>query len=348
MMHLIKTITFRLVLFIWIAVCVIHFLVLYFVFHITMGISLSDSLIYNLLLLVAGSGFWYMVKYAGEPSAWKLRQAGYFLAGIIFLVAFWLMAGYMILFSIFEDNLFYAKFLTGSLLFRGITGMLAGTVMVMVFFLLLRGKELDAKALREAQLENSLRQTELNMLRSQIRPHFLFNALNSVNSLTLSDPPRARDMIVKLSEYFRFSLGMRDEQLIRLKDEIYYTGLYLEIEKVRFGDKLITECNIPDEMQEMKIPALILQPLVENAVKYGAYESLETCSINISASTEGEILRVKVWNSTETAPASTVGTGTGLRNTLERMKLVYGDSSLLKYNRTDQSFEVTLEIPQIS
>ena len=183
------------------------------------------------------------------------------------------------------------------------------------------------------------------MLRSQINPHFLFNSLNSISSLTVTDPEKARNMVIKLSEFMRYALSRKDEQPVSLQSELENLRLYLDIEKVRFGDKLTTEENIEAECLDFKIPVMLLQPLYENAVKHGVYESTESVRIITQAKIIDGYIEIIIKNNYDPAPSSRKGTGTGLLNVTRRLELFYGNKASIKTPKENGIYTVTLYIP---
>src|SRR5205085_9605400 len=126
---------------------------------------------------------------------------------------------------------------------------------------------LAMEASREAALQ--ARDAELRALKSQINPHFLFNCLNSISALTTTDPAKARDMCVRLSDFLRNTLGLGERESIAWLDELELARTYLEVEKVRFGARLRVEMDIEEACSECQVPPLVLQPLVENAIRHG-------------------------------------------------------------------------------
>jgi LytS/YehU family sensor histidine kinase len=191
-----------------------------------------------------------------------------------------------------------------------------------------------------------VREGELKMLRSQINPHFLFNSLNSVSSLTVTDPLKAREMIVKLSDFMRYSLSSRNEQPVTMKTEMESLRLYLQIEKVRFGDRLVIEEDIEEECLAALMPGMLLQPLYENAVKHGVYESTEEVVIRTSVKKGNDMVVISVSNNVDTDSVVTKkGAGIGLKNVSSRLELFFGDTGQLNINRTDDSFNVTVRFP---
>ena len=148
----------------------------------------------------------------------------------------------------------YAAYWDETFPYRIGTGVFIYGLIILTYYLFVSLSNLSEKNAKEARLESLVRETELKMLRSQINPHFLFNSLNSISSLTITDPEKARDMVVKLSEFMRYALSRKDELPVSLQNELDNLRLYLEIEKVRFGDKLITEETIEEECLDFKIP----------------------------------------------------------------------------------------------
>ena len=207
--------------------------------------------------------------------------------------------------------------------------------------------ELEAKNLNETKLNLLVKESELNVLRSQLNPHFLFNSLNSISSLTISDPETARDMIIKLSEFLRYALRHSEREKTRFSDEIKNIELYLQIEKIRFGEKLIFEKEIGKGCEQGLIPNMILQPLFENAVKHGVYESTEPITIRMSCEGVARNMEIRIRNNFDSSQVSRKGAGIGLRNVRNRLMLIYGRDDLVQIHKSENEFEVKLQIPQI-
>jgi LytS/YehU family sensor histidine kinase len=205
---------------------------------------------------------------------------------------------------------------------------------------------LQEKRDRENRLQTLLKEAELNLLRSQIRPHFLFNSLNSISSLTMTDPGKAQEMVIKLSSFMRYSLDTKDNTMSNLEKELYHTELYLDIEKVRFGKRLQVEKHIEDGALGWTMPAMILQPLIENAVKYGIYESTDISRITIDARVSQGYLIIRIGNPFDENSSQHKGTGTGIRNIELRLKHLYGRQDLLKIYKSKEYFEIELKIPE--
>jgi LytS/YehU family sensor histidine kinase len=257
-----------------------------------------------------------------------------------------LYLGYIILKVILESQEAYFTFLNDSFVARVATGILYYGVTLLIYHLFIYGKELEAKKLNEANLNLLVKESELNVLRSQLNPHFLFNSLNSISSLTISDPETARDMIIKLSEFLRYALKHGEREKTRFSEEIKNIELYLQIEKIRFGEKLVFEKEISEQCEEGLIPNMILQPLFENAVKHGVYESTQPITIHMSCEHSEEGMRINIRNNFDPGQVSRKGAGIGLKNVRNRLLLIYGKDDLMQSRKNDNEFNVQLIIPQ--
>jgi LytS/YehU family sensor histidine kinase len=200
---------------------------------------------------------------------------------------------------------------------------------------------------RKKDAEALNREAELIALRRQLQPHFLFNSLNSISALVGTRPEEARNMIHQLSDFLRGTIRKDDDQLLTLGEELQHLQLYLDIEKVRFGHRLITSIHTSEESDRMKLPALILQPIVENAIKFGLYDITGDVKIIIFAKSEGQELHVTVQNpfDAETARPQK-GTGFGLDSVQRRLYLLYARTDLLATSASGNLFTTQIKIPQ--
>lgn len=200
---------------------------------------------------------------------------------------------------------------------------------------------------RKADAEKLAKEAELFKLRQQMQPHFLFNSLNSINALIGSRPAEARKMVQQLSDFLRGTLKKEETQWVVLKEELQYLQLYLEIEKVRFGNRLETNIETNEMVEQMKMPALLLQPVVENAIKFGLYDTTGDTVIHISATKEDNELVVKVCNPFDPETSTPKqGTGFGLKSIQRRLYLLFGRSDLLVTEAKDNIFITIVRIPQ--
>jgi LytS/YehU family sensor histidine kinase len=184
-------------------------------------------------------------------------------------------------------------------------------------------------------------------LRQQMQPHFLFNSLNSINALIGTRPEEARKMVQQLSDFLRGTLKKEETQWVTLQEELQYLQLYLEIEKVRFGNRLATVIENDEITKQMKLPALLLQPIVENAIKFGLYDTTGETVIGIHTMKEENNLMVKVTNPFDPETStSNQGTGFGLKSVQRRLYLLFGRNDLLITEKKENIFTITVKIPQ--
>lgn len=206
----------------------------------------------------------------------------------------------------------------------------------------LRQRELDA-----SRLAGQLSEARLGALRARIHPHFLFNTLHAISALVGRDPARAREMIARLSDLLRLSLERDADQEITLREELEYIDLYLDIEQARLGDRLDVDLAIDPETLDALVPNLILQPLVENAIRHGIARMGRRGALRIGASRANGRIELRIVNDVpplEDGPQAG-GSGIGLGSLAERLDALYGGGHALTAQRVADSFEVTLELP---
>ena len=198
---------------------------------------------------------------------------------------------------------------------------------------------------REGQLLQLSKEAELAQLRQQLQPHFLFNSLNSIHALVLASPQRAREMVLLLSDFLRGTLRTEGQSWISLADEIKYLSMYFDIEWVRFGHRLLVDLQVEEGVEQLKIPPLLVQPLVENAIKYGLYGTLGEVKISLRFQKEGNYLQVIVENPFDGQASVPAGTGFGLNSVERRLFLIFGRTDLLQKIAAQGIFRVHLKIP---
>lgn len=329
----------------WVMIWGLFTSALYFFYEFSFEQASVDSLVYNMLFFGVGLAYWFNVRYSSFEKSQLFNLLISHLAAAALSVALVVFLSQTILKAIYPDEEYWA-FLVESMPLRAGVGLLYYIIINLMYYLILYYEDLRERSTKQAQLESLLKSSELEMLKSQINPHFIFNSLNSVSSLTIISPEKAREMIVKLSDFLRYSLGKQNDQMNTLKDEVNNILLYLEIEKVRFGERLNIEVELEKKCEQLMLPNLILQPLFENAIKHGIYESLEKITIQLSAHCEGNLLKVAVSNEYDPNAVRKKGKGIGLSNIRERLRLIYGISNGVFIHQTDTIFTVRLEIPQ--
>ena len=197
-----------------------------------------------------------------------------------------------------------------------------------------------------AELTVQAQEAQVRALRYQINPHFLFNTLNAIAALIRDAPAKAEEMVVQLSDFFRRSLAVNPMEDLTLAEEVELQRLYLEIERTRFPDRMRFDVQLEEGTAEARVPALLLQPLVENAVKHGVAKSEGSTCIRIGARVDGPVLEIVVENDAKSAGPDSRGEKVGLRNVVERLRSRFGDeASLASGEVADGGFRNTLRIP---
>lgn len=205
--------------------------------------------------------------------------------------------------------------------------------------------------IRTFQLEAQLSQAQLHALKMQLHPHFLFNTLHSISALLNKDPQSARKMITRLGDFLRLTLENSGAQEVTLQKEMEFLSCYLEIERIRFQDRLVTRMDLDEETLDAKVPNLILQPIVENAIRHGIAPRSTPGLIEIEAKQQGTKLRIQVRDNGPGIPEHRTSEnvfkkGLGLTNTGTRLEQLYGTAHLFDLrNNPEGGLAVTLEIP---
>jgi len=191
---------------------------------------------------------------------------------------------------------------------------------------------------------------ELRMLRAQVDPHFLFNSLNSISALTSLDPAAARGMTVQLAEFFRHTLSLRADRKVTLDQELQLVRHFVAIEQVRYGDRLRFEAAIDPAAGKCLLAPMLLQPLVENAIKHGIGQMIDTGLVRIEVARAGSILRIRVENDVDpdSSAGAARGTGLGLANVRQRLAADHGHEASAHWTRRDGRFIVELALPAVT
>lgn len=245
-------------------------------------------------------------------------------------------------------NTVYANFVIQSVTIRLFTDFLAIGWMAMISMIYYSQLDQKENEKRKAEAERLARDAELYNLRQQLQPHFLFNSLNSINALIGFKPDQARMMIHQLSDFLRGTLKKDDQQNVTLTEELAHLQLYLDIEKVRFGHRLMTEISCDSKCQECKLPPMILQPIVENAIKFGLYDTTEAVTVSIRAEWDDNYLIIMIQNPYDPNTARPrKGTGFGLSGVQRRLDLLYARTDLVETHANDNIFTTIIKIPQV-
>jgi len=278
----------------------------------------------------------------------KKERYWYILGISVLLSLLWLVSNKFLLSVIVTPENDYLDFLSRSISVRFTLAFLLIGCMAMISVLWYTFEDQKETAQRKADAEQLSKEAELYKLRMQLQPHFLFNSLNSINALIGAKPELARKMVQQLSDFLRGTIKKEEHQWIVLQEELQYLQLYLDIEKVRFGNRLSTEFKTEERALQMKIPALLLQPLVENAIKFGLYDTIGETTIRITAVADDGMLVISVQNpfDPETSQPKQ-GTGFGLRSVQRRLYLLFARNDLLLTTAAQDLFTTIVKIPQV-
>ncbi|WP_018629709.1 sensor histidine kinase [Niabella aurantiaca] len=312
-------------------------------FELPLYIVITDSLVSNFLLLLAGLLMLNVTKYY-LPSSYQYSSV---IASCLIMTGLWLFISNTFLKIFLDDSEAYLSFLNRSLVIRAVVAFLVLTILTIAAILWYNWVERQKVEQRRTDADRLSREAELFKLRQQLQPHFLFNSLNSINALIGLNPQQARKMVQQLSDFLRGTLKKEESQMISLTEEINYLNLYLEIEKVRFGNRLMTSIVIAEETKDLLLPTLLLQPVVENAIKFGLYDTIGETLITIESTREQNELCIMVTNpfDPETSLPKT-GTGFGLSSIKRRLYLLYGRNDLLSTKTKDNIYYTIVKIPQ--
>jgi two-component system, LytTR family, sensor kinase len=330
---------------VWLFLALGQSVLFYFAYGSFINISLIDSIVSLLIYSGIALSLWYPFRFFNTGKTRPTALISNLVASGAFSVALWVLITKFVMTTVLPEQNNYEAYWDATFPYRVGTGVFIYGLVILTYYLFVSLSNLSEKNAKEAKLESLVKETELKMLRSQINPHFLFNSLNSISSLTITDPEKARDMVVKLSEFMRYALSRKDEQPVSLQNELENLRLYLDIEKVRFGEKLTTEENIETNCLDFKIPVLLLQPLYENAVKHGVYESTESVRIITNAKIIDGYFEITISNNYDPAPSLKRGTGTGLLNVSRRLELFYGNKASIKTTKENGIYTVNMYIP---
>ena len=224
-------------------------------------------------------------------------------------------------------------------------GVLLYLLAVAVHYLLIALEDSRQAERRVLQADVAAREAELRALRSQVNPHFLFNSLNSIGALAASDPQAARRMCLLLGDFLRQSLRMGGRDRIPLADELALCANYLEIERVRFGPRLQVMEDVDERARACRIPPLLLQPLIENAIVHGIAQRLDGGTVRCAARVEGDTLRIELENPCDADRPRGRGAGVGLENVRRRLLASYADAARLSAEEREGVFRVKVTLP---
>ncbi|MDQ8003206.1 MAG: histidine kinase [Pedobacter sp.] len=317
--------------------------VLYFFFNFSWQIAIADSIISNSFLAIGCIVISNMLGFY-QPKNEKLLYV--LLVTLAVSATVVVTAKYSLTF-LFTNQTSYIAFLDLSDIFKTAVSFICLGWCALANILWYRLEEQSEMQERMLATQNLAKEAELNKLRHQLQPHFLFNSLNSVYALTIVNPTEAGTMITKLAAFLRGTLKRDDEVWVSVADEMEYIQLYLDIEKVRFSHRLSVAVNIADETMNLHLPGTLLQPIVENAIKFGLYNTSTAITITLDVKLENNVLVICVTNPYDPEMKASKGTGFGLSAIRRRLYLLFADTTLLQAESQNNNLYITtLKIPQ--
>ncbi|HKB45490.1 MAG TPA: histidine kinase [Chitinophagaceae bacterium] len=327
----------------WLVLMADHAMALHW-FGLPWIVAMFDSLISNGILFL----FCLLIMNTLRYYLPRREQVINIFIWCIFFTAIWLiLIKWLLRISLGYYN-GYSAMLHNSLSIRfSISFLLLGCV-TMISVLWQTWNEQKENQERKSDAEKLAKEAELFKLRQQLQPHFLFNSLNSINALIGTRPEEARKMVQQLSDFLRGTIRKEENQFISFAEELENLKLYLEIEKVRFGYRLKTELDIGENTLKWKMPALLMQPLMENAIKFGLYGTTGEVVISLRAVIADNHLVVAIVNPFDPDMQRTEGTGFGLKSVRRRLYLLFGRNDLMEINKTSNAYVVVFRIPDMN
>lgn len=329
----------------WALLAIAQAAFLYFYADVILVAALTDALIYNTVLIALGLSLWYPLVYTKKQESTTRLLMNNLLASLA-LLTLWFGVSHMLTTALLDKYPHYIELTQRIIPLRLLTGAFLLMILMAMYHLFIFYHHLEEQKYKAMQLTKQVREAELKALKAQLNPHFLFNSLNSIGSLTITDPDGARVMLNQLSDFLRYSLHRNHSDLISLREELKNMNRYLEIEKVRFGDRLICETEYTSQSLDLKMPAMLLQPIYENAIKHGLYESIEPVTIRTYCQVNNGNLEISIINNYDPEAITAKGEGVGIEHVRNTLSNVYNQESLLTISRENNHFEVSLTIPQ--
>jgi sensor histidine kinase YesM len=323
----------------------ISFLILQFGLNIDFETSITDSLVSTVLLCGFTIIWFYPAKYISIEHYKILKVIISHEISAIISSALWILLTYIIMVGIIGFGDKYETFFYNTLLWRFLVGWVLYAMVVSFYYLVSYYTESKDRAVKESELQNLITQAELKSLKFQINPHFIFNSLNSMSALTEIDPPKAKEMIIKLADFLRYILATNEQERNKLSEELKNIRLYLEIEKIRFEDKFYYSEELDDDCGKVEIPNMLLQPLFENVIKHAVYETLDNVHLKLKCSFDEGYLKLNLENNFDETTKPRKGAGVGLKNIHDRLNLMYHRTDLMEVKKEKGIFSVTLFIP---
>lgn len=330
------------VLMLMLIVLAAHLFILHNLQHFNWALSLKDAILSSIILGIASWGIILLIR--AYPTTAVITLYGLVIALVISAAT--VITEYETLkwaTKIGNDD--YQLWLKQSISIRFLFIWLFCSWVATISALRKNITNLDTRFQQQTDASILLKEAELFKLRQQLQPHFLYNSLNSINALIMIAPEKAQDMIGKLSDFLRSSVKRESEETLPVSEELDYLKSYLAIESVRFGDRLQVRFE-KAYTDDATIPPFLLQPIIENAIKFGLYGNTGTVTITINIVLEGPLLIITITNPYDADTQPPKGTGFGLEGVQRRLYLLYARADLLETKRDGKYFTTILKIPQ--
>jgi len=328
----------------WACIILAHAIVLTYFFHFNLSVSVTDACISNSIFALMALSFWYTVRFISIDTGRALFVILNHLIALILFLTLWHYSSFFLL-NHLEHDTTYLSFLSGSVPLRLLIGTFLYSIIILAYYLYKYHYTFKQKIIREAEWDILVKESELALLKSQLQPHFIFNCLNSIHALLISDPERAQQMLLNLSSFLRLSMIKDQTKLVPLHEELENSALYSDIEKIRFGDRLIIHTVIEERTLSILVPHQILQPIIENAIKHGLYNYTGVVTILIEACMKEEQLHLSISNNYDPEEKKQDGNGIGLKHVRRRLLLLYGRKNLVHITDENGIFKIELIIP---
>lgn len=326
----------------WLCTFILFQVVLQYFFNINLAVGFADNFTF-LSTLIAAVVIANYGDYITRVKEYQFIPAFLILA---FLSAVSVTVSAVLLYYFNSTASAYREFLMTSLPYRFLYAWFIVSGFSFMNYVWHKGYARTTLQKRDDDLREMAKDAELHKLYQQLQPHFLFNSLNSITTLIDSRPQQAKNMTQNLSDFLRGSLRKVDTEHIPFQDEMAHLSIYLTLEKVRFGDRLQTELEISKNTAEAFIPPLLLQPLIENAIKFGLYGTLGQVVIRLNIKCSDHFLSITISNPYDADIQPPKGTGFGLKSVKRRLYLIFGRQDLLQTFSQEESFITQLKIPQ--
>jgi len=318
---------------------------LYYNGGITILQAVTDSVISTVLFTGFSVGLFQLYRFVPfELDRLEKFIVIHLTAGVLVSI-FWANLSSVILPNLIFSDPGYRQFFAENFVTRFFIGLiLYFTFTAFIYLIKAYFKNIESIRTEEA-LKARLLEAELNILKLQVNPHFIFNSLNSISALTRLDPALSAVVTEKLARFIRLSLEAKEEPLITLNKEIENIKRYIEIEQIRFGDRLRVEYTLGEGTGDLKVPSFLLLPLAENAIKHGVQSLTGEAWISFDASVNDGKAAIKVTNNTGEVTGKRPGLGTGLSNARDILRLNYGPDAGLNVVTKGDEFTVVITLP---